>query len=165
MLAAERATAGLAMPSLFGVSYGAYLALLTAAVQPAPWSAVVAVAPFLSGPRLIAEASVPIRSLMTRLGGDTAFDGDATGVRDVLALCDRIAAPLLFVHGDRDDTIPVGQSRSLRHKLLQLGRTEGDTFTYLELPGTGHDVLAGEGAPELTARLTAFLRDPSTVRT
>jgi len=156
-LTAERAGSGLAAPALFGVSYGAYLALLAASLAPNAWSRVVAVAPFLSGPRLIAEASLPIRALMTRLGGDTEYV-DELGPRDVVALCDRIDVPLLFVHGDRDDTIPVGQSRVLRHTLLGHGRGEGTDFRYLELPGLGHEVLTGDGAPDLHARLTDFLQ-------
>ncbi|MFE5327740.1 prolyl oligopeptidase family serine peptidase [Embleya sp. NPDC056575] len=156
-LAAERAAFGRAPAALFGVSYGAYLALLAASFAPGAWSRCLAVAPFLSGPRLIAEASLPIRALMTRLGGDTEYVDDQ-GPRDVLAVCERIAVPLLFVHGDRDDTIPVGQSRALRHTLLAHGRVEGADFRYLELPGLGHEALAGDGAPELHAHLAGFLR-------
>lgn len=155
-LTAERAAAGRTLPALFGTSYGAYLALLAACTTPTAWSCVLAIAPFLSGPRLIAEASLPVRALMTRLGGDTELS-DALGPRDVLRLCDGIRAPLLFVHGDRDDVIPVGQSRALRHRLLRIGRAEGHDFRYLELPGRGHEVFAGDGAPELYTRLTAFL--------
>ncbi|HSA52451.1 MAG TPA: alpha/beta fold hydrolase [Yinghuangia sp.] len=156
-LASERAAAGRALPALFGTSYGAYLALLAACTTPAAWSCVLAIAPFMSGPRLIAEASLPVRALMTRLGGDVEL-GDALGPRDVLRLSEGIRAPLLFVHGDRDDVIPVGQSRALRHRLLQIGRAEGRDFRYLELPGQGHEVFAGDGAPELYTRLTEFLR-------
>lgn len=156
-LGSERAAAGLPLPALFGTSYGAYLALLAACTSPDAWSCALAIAPFLSGPRLIAEASLPVRALMTRLGGDVELD-DALGPRDVVRLCEGIRAPLLFVHGDRDDVIPVGQSRTLRHRLLQIGRGEGTDFRYLELPGQGHEVFAGDGAPELYTRLTSFLK-------
>lgn len=156
-LCGERTAAGLPLPALMGTSYGAYLALLAACTSPDSWSRVLAIAPFLSGPRLIAEASLPVRALMTRLGGDVELD-DALGPRDVVRLCEGIRAPLLIVHGDRDDVIPVGQSRTLRHRLLQIGRCEGTDFRYLELPGQGHEVFAGDGAPELYTRLTSFLR-------
>lgn len=155
-LGGERAAAGLPKPMLLGTSYGGYLALLAACTSPDAWSGVLAIAPFLSGPRLIAEASLPVRALMTRLGGDLELD-DALGPRDVLRLAEGMRAPLLVVHGDRDDVIPVGQSRALRHRLLQLGRAEGTDFRYLELPGRGHEVFAGDGAPELYPRLTSFL--------
>ncbi|MGR7002467.1 alpha/beta fold hydrolase [Yinghuangia aomiensis] len=155
-LGGERTAAGLAKPMLLGTSYGGYLALLAACTSPDAWSGVLAIAPFLSGPRLIAEASLPVRALMTRLGGDLELD-DALGPRDVLRLAEGMRAPLLVVHGDRDDVIPVGQSRALRHRLLQLGRAEGSDFRYLELPGRGHEVFAGDGAPELYPRLTSFL--------
>ncbi|WP_441246348.1 alpha/beta hydrolase family protein [Kitasatospora sp. McL0602] len=156
-LAGQRAALGLEPPALFGVSYGAFLALLTAAHAPAGRvSRCAVVAPFLSGARLLAEASAPVRALTTRLGGAQPID-DALGPRDVLTLAHRLTAPLLVVHGDRDEVVPVSQSRSLRHELLRLGRAEGTDFRYVEAAGAGHEVLAEEGAAVLHELLAAFL--------
>ncbi|WP_406198078.1 alpha/beta fold hydrolase [Kitasatospora sp. NBC_01560] len=157
-IAGQRAALGLEPPALFGVSYGAFLALLTAAHAPAEQVARCAVvAPFLSGARLLAEAAPPVRALTTRLGGGEPI-ADARGPRDVLQLAHRIGAPLLVVHGDRDEVVPVSQSRSLRHELLRIGRTEGADFRYVEAAGAGHEVLAEEGAAVLHELLAAFLR-------
>ncbi|NEA26118.1 alpha/beta hydrolase family protein, partial [Actinomadura bangladeshensis] len=52
--------------------------------------------------------------------------------RDVLRACAAVTAPLLIVHGVRDEVVPVAQSRALRARLLELGRTEGVDFDYLE---------------------------------
>ncbi|MFJ1790656.1 alpha/beta hydrolase family protein [Kitasatospora griseola] len=157
-LAERRAALGLEPPALFGVSYGAFLALLAAAHAPAGTvSRCAVVAPFLSGGRLLAEASAPVRALTARLGGDRPID-DARGPRDVLHLADRLRTPLLVVHGDRDEVVPVGQSRSLRHELLRLGRTEGTDFHYVEAAGAGHELLAEEGAAVLHELLAGFLR-------
>ncbi|MFJ5923950.1 alpha/beta hydrolase family protein [Kitasatospora sp. NPDC092948] len=156
-VAGHRAALGLEPPALFGVSYGAFLALLATAHAPAGTvSRCAVVAPFLSGERLLAEASAPVRALTTRLGGDRPID-DARGPRDVLHLADRLRAPLLVVHGDRDEVVPVGQSRSLRHELLRLGRTEGADFRYVEAAGAGHELLAEEGAAVLHELLAGFL--------
>ncbi|MFE2414209.1 alpha/beta hydrolase family protein [Kitasatospora sp. NPDC059408] len=157
-LAGQRAALGLEPPSLFGVSYGAFLALLAAAHAPAEHVARCAVvAPFLSGARLLAEAAPPVRALTTRLGGGEQI-ADARGPRDVLQLAHRLSAPLLVVHGNRDEVVPVSQSRSLRHELLRIGRVEGADFRYVEAAGSGHEVLAEEGAAVLHELLAAFLR-------
>ncbi|MET8699034.1 alpha/beta fold hydrolase [Kitasatospora sp. NPDC004723] len=157
-VAGQRAALGLEPPALFGVSYGAFLALLTAAHAPAGQvTRCAVVAPFLSGSRLLAEASSSVRALTTRLGGGEPIT-DARGPRDVLQLAHRIGAPLLIVHGDRDEVVPVSQSRSLRDELLRIGRTEGTDFRYVEAAGAGHEVLAEEGGAVLHELLAAFLR-------
>ncbi|MCC9311065.1 alpha/beta fold hydrolase [Kitasatospora sp. RB6PN24] len=157
-LAGQRAAAGLEPPALFGVSYGAFLALLATAHAPADRvSRCAVVAPFLSGARLLAEATPPVRALTRRLGGGEPID-DRLGPRDVLALADRLTAPLLIVHGDRDEAVPVSQSRALRHELLRLGRAEGSDFRYVEAAGAGHEVLTEEGSAVLHELLSGFLR-------
>ncbi|WP_106973424.1 MULTISPECIES: alpha/beta hydrolase family protein [Streptomyces] len=154
----QRAALGLEPPALFGVSYGAFLALLAAAHAPAGQVARCAVvAPFLSGARLLAEAAPPVRALTTRLGAGEPIT-DARGPRDVLQLAHRLTAPLLMVHGNRDEVVPVSQSRSLRHELLRIGRVEGEDFRYVEAAGSGHEVLAEEGGAVLHELLAAFLR-------
>ncbi|MGF1427294.1 alpha/beta hydrolase family protein [Kitasatospora sp. LaBMicrA B282] len=157
-VADRRAALGLPPPGLFGVSYGAFLALLAAAHAPAgQLGRCAVVAPFLSGARLLAEAAAPVRALTTRLGGGEPIE-DALGPRDVLALAGSLTVPLLVVHGDRDEVVPVSQSRTLRHELLRLGRVEGVDFRYLEVAGAGHEVLAEEGAAVLHELLAGFLR-------
>ncbi|GJF28690.1 hypothetical protein KNE206_13900 [Kitasatospora sp. NE20-6] len=156
-LAGRRAALGLEPPAVFGTSYGAFLALLATAHAPAGHLArCAAVAPFLSGARLLAEAGASVRSMTARLGGDTPVH-DARGPRDVLRLAGRLTAPLLVVHGDRDEVVPVGQSRELRHELLRLGRQEGTDFRYVEAAGGGHELLAGEGSAVLHELLAVFL--------
>ncbi|MCX5213222.1 alpha/beta fold hydrolase [Kitasatospora sp. NBC_00240] len=157
-IAGQRSALGLEPPALFGVSYGAFLALLAAAHAPPEQVARCAVvAPFLSGARLLAEASAPVRALTTRLGGHEPVT-DERGPRDVLQLAHRIGAPLLILHGDRDEVVPVSQSRSLRHELIRLGRVEGVDFRYVEAAGSGHELLAEEGAAVLHELLAGFLR-------
>jgi dipeptidyl aminopeptidase/acylaminoacyl peptidase len=157
-VAGQRAALGLEPPGLFGVSYGAFLALLAAAHAPAGQLARCAVvAPFLSGARLSAEAAPAVRALTARLGGADPID-DARGPRDVLRLAHRLRAPLLLVHGDRDEVVPVGQSRALRQELLRLGRVEGADFRYVEAAGGGHELLAEVGAAVLHELVATFLR-------
>ncbi|MFC1413085.1 alpha/beta hydrolase family protein [Streptacidiphilus sp. N1-12] len=162
-VSSQRSALGLEQPSLFGVSYGAFLALLAASSAPEQVARCAVVAPFLSGPRLLAEAGPAVRALTLRLGGAQPDGGadqgpDGPGARDVLRVCHRLTAPLLVVHGDQDAVVPVSQSRTLRQELLRMGRSEGADFRYVEAAGAGHEVLAEDGAPVLHELLAGFLR-------
>jgi pimeloyl-ACP methyl ester carboxylesterase len=128
----ERRRLQLPQPVVLGVSYGAFLALLAACNAPQLWSACVALAPFLSGPSLHKSAGVAVRSRIEQLGGLKRID-DVSGPPDVLQACESLSVPLLLIHGTSDDTIPVEQSRMLRRRLVELGRTEGFDFEYLEI--------------------------------
>ena len=70
----------------------------------------------------------------------------------MLAVARRITGPLLVVHGDRDPTVPVSQSRALRDHLRRPGRTR---LEYVEVPGAGHDPLTA--SPDARAALARFL--------
>jgi len=152
----QRVALGLEPASLFGVSYGAFLALLAACTSPALVARCAVVAPFLSGARLLHEATEEVRALTERLGG-ALEPADGRGPRDVLRLCHQLTAPLLVVHGDLDETVPVNQSRTLRQELLRMGRVEGVDFRYVEAAGAGHEVLAEECGPVLHELLATFL--------
>jgi pimeloyl-ACP methyl ester carboxylesterase len=131
---------------LFGVSYGAFLALLTAATVPV-WSHCAAVAPFCSAQSLYAEGTDSVKSFLRRHDALSVID-DALGPRDLERLAERITARLLIVHGSGDETIPVSQPRRIVAALERAGRRNGTEFTYQEVPG-GHDPLQGiaDGAP------------------
>ncbi|WP_052442579.1 alpha/beta hydrolase family protein [Streptacidiphilus neutrinimicus] len=156
----QRESLGLGRVALFGVSYGAFLALLAAGTAPDLVTRVAAVSPFLSGARLAAEAGPAVRGLTERMGAATDLPD---GPRDVLLLCHRLTAEVLVVHGDRDEVVPVTQSRLLRQELLRIGRVEGADFQYVEAARAGHEVLAEEGAPLLQELLASFLRSVRTV--
>ncbi|GII86008.1 hypothetical protein Ssi03_39980 [Sphaerisporangium siamense] len=149
-LLTRRRPPGAPAPMLYGVSYGAYLALLAAAADPGLWSRCAVIAPFLSGPRLHAEAAEQVRALIERLGGQVEHHDDL-GPRDLYRLAPRITAPLLIVHGDRDPVIPVGQSRLLCERL------DAARVTYLEISGGGHFPPGETGRERVIDRLTGFL--------
>ncbi|MFI6208266.1 alpha/beta fold hydrolase [Streptomyces sp. NPDC051041] len=155
-LADHRSAAGLEPPSLYGNSYGAWLALLAAADTPRRWARCAVVAPFLSVPRLHAAASPGVRALLARLAAPV--EGESATGRDVWRLADRLRTPLLVVHGDRDDVVPVGQSRDLRDRLTALGRRPGIDFAYREVPGAGHYPPGGSTGPAVRETITDFLR-------
>lgn len=147
--------AGAPRPMLYGVSYGAHLALVAAAADPGLWSRCVAVAPFLSRSRLSVDGPPPVRALLRRTGGDLDFVDDL-GRRDLQELYPRITAPVLVVHGERDDVIPVAHSRALAEQARALGRT-ATAFRYREVLGAGHNPLDDGAADGVFAEVTDFL--------
>jgi pimeloyl-ACP methyl ester carboxylesterase len=128
----QRAHLQLPRPVVLGASYGGFLALLAACKLPELWSACVALAPFLSASSLHETADVAVRNRIEQLGGLRRIE-DAMGHRDVLEVCGSLSIPLLLVHGNADERIPVAQSRMLRRRLCELGKTEGTHFDYLEV--------------------------------
>jgi pimeloyl-ACP methyl ester carboxylesterase len=126
-----RAAAGLPLPVVLGGSYGAFLALLASCRAPRLFSGCVALAPFTSAAALRGGTSGAVRERVSRLSR-CGTPGGTGGGRDVLRGCAALTAPLLIVHGVRDEVVPVAQSRALRARLLELGRTEGVDFDYLE---------------------------------
>ncbi|MEV4969869.1 S9 family peptidase [Streptomyces scopuliridis] len=140
--------------ALYGASYGAFLALLAAGISPDLWSRVLAVAPLLSGDRLYPEASPQVRAMIDRLGGRAVLVDEA-GPRDVLAQLPHITAPLVVLHGERDQIVPASQSSRLVQELRRLGRRPGIDFHHLEIAAAGHAPL--DGSAELHHTVARFL--------
>jgi dipeptidyl aminopeptidase/acylaminoacyl peptidase len=141
---------------LFGVSYGAFLALLAAATRPELWSHCVASSPFLSGDRLHRDATPPVRRLLDRLGGSTQVI-DHIGPRDLAILSRHIRTRTLIVHGSADATVPVSHARGLHRRLSDEGHCPD--LQYLEVRGAGHSPLTEAGGPRLVQRIATFLTD------
>jgi dipeptidyl aminopeptidase/acylaminoacyl peptidase len=130
--------AGAARPALWGISYGAYLALLAAAAEPEAWVACVAISPFVSGLSLDAVAGPRVRALVARLDGRRPVS-DELGARDLVRLAPRIRCPTLIAHGALDETIPVDQARAIVSAMT--GGAGGKLLHYLEIADRDHAVL------------------------
>lgn len=152
-LAAERRDIAGAEMTVLGSSYGAFLALLAAQVDPQLWAGCIALSPFTSGASLYAVALPTVRRLLERLGGLTVLDDDL-GPRDVLAGADALKARLLVIHGTHDEQIPVGHARALRARLRELDMS----FSYHELGGEGHDLAGGQQRQLVHELVTGFCR-------
>ncbi|MEU9868859.1 alpha/beta fold hydrolase [Actinomadura sp. NPDC048021] len=146
--------AALPRPVVLGASYGGFLALLAACRAPDLWTGCVALAPFTSASGLHRTTTGMVRDRVSRLGlADTGDDEDAR--RDVLRACETLTAPLLVAHGVRDEAVPVEQSRALRRRLLELGRTEGVDFDYLET-ADDHNGVVQAWSPVLRQAVVRF---------
>jgi dipeptidyl aminopeptidase/acylaminoacyl peptidase len=104
--------------AIFGWSYGGYAALQSAALDPALFRAVVAVAPVTDLPDLAAEYRYTSAARTARefIGtGDNAVAGSpARRAGD-------IRAPVLMFHGNRDVNVEVNQSQKMAAALKKAG--------------------------------------------
>lgn len=128
---------------VIGCGSGGYLAIRSAAEEHEPrFRALVGLAPIgdLEAADHAAVGDGAVAAFMQGPSGDESERYAAPSSDETLPL----GIPLLVVHGDRDDRIPVELSRSFVGRAADLG----DTVVYHEFEGVGHDVLID---PESTA--------------
>lgn len=106
--------------SLYGVSYGAYLALLAAGRTPELWSAVVACAPFTDLSSLYAGGGAKLRSFLQMEIGGLLQDESALRERSPLTYASALRnVDLQLVHGRNDQLCPVEQTERLYREILK----------------------------------------------
>lgn len=106
--------------SLYGVSYGAYLALLAAGRNPELWSAVVACAPFTDLSSLYASAGAKLRSFLQMEIRGLLQDESALRDRSPLTYASALGnVDLQLVHGLNDQLCPVEQTERLYQEILK----------------------------------------------
>jgi len=66
-------------------------------------------------------------------------------------------APLLIVHGARDERIPVSQARNLVSRLRSAGKVEGRDFVYVEQPRNTHNLPLEADRLQLLEEMQRFL--------
>ena len=119
---------------LYGESYGAFLALATAAVRPC--EAVIAWAPFASFESLSQSGSPEVRDLLSLLDG-----GNRSGFgRNLLSACRTIRGKVLISHGTADMRIPAAESRALARALRGRDGAGEHDVKFVEMDGQGHDL-------------------------
>lgn len=69
----------------------------------------------------------------------------------------QFSAPILIVHGARDDRVPVAQSRTLVSRLRRAGKVEGRDFVYLEQPRNTHHLPLEADRLQLLEEMQRFL--------
>lgn len=118
---------------IYGESLGTGVAVKLVASGAKP-AAVVLEAPFTSLPDVV-RASVPrMAPLIPRM----------TSIWDSARHVQSLRAPLLVLHGLRDDLIPIAQGRAV------LGAARSDTKQMIEIDGAGHhDIWRGDVLPRL----------------
>jgi dipeptidyl aminopeptidase/acylaminoacyl peptidase len=70
--------------------------------------------------------------------GDPETDRALWRGRSAIEFVHQVRAKTLILHGTNDPRCPVSQSRIFVERLRELGKREGDDFTYIEWDDQGH---------------------------
>lgn len=147
-------SSGIAAPGKLGVvgwSYGGYAALQSSVLDPDLFKAIVAIAPVTDLNMVREEAR-----FFTNFPQVSAMIGQGAHVREGSPLQNvaQIKAPVLLIHGDKDDNVGVGESRAMAGKL----RGAGKKVDYVEFAGLDHQLDDAAARTELLSKSDAFLK-------
>jgi len=147
------AAQGIADPrrtAILGWSYGGYAALQSGVVEPGLFKAIVAIAPVTD----LQQVKDDVRMFTIRRNvAEYIGSGPHIAEGSPLRHAERIAAPVLLFHGDRDVNVPIVHSRRMDQALREAGkRSELVLF-----PGLEHDLADSEARSRMLRRIGAFL--------
>jgi dipeptidyl-peptidase-4 len=133
--------------ALYGWSYGGYMTLKQLQADPGFYAAGIAGAP-------VAKWELYDTAYTERYMGDPRKVQDAYDKASTLEDVERIADPLLLIHGMSDDNVVFSNSTSLAAKMQQ----EGVPFEMMFYPGETHSVGGPEISPHLWGTMMRFLK-------
>jgi len=132
--------------ALFGGSYGGYMVLAGLTLYPTQWAAgvdIVGIANF----RTFLEQTAPYRRALREAEyGSLEKDGALLDRISPIHMVDKIAAPLMVIHGTRDPRVPIGEARQVVEALKKRGLPVA-LLTYED---------EGHGLAKLKNRLDAY---------
>ena len=134
-----------------GASYGGYMTYRQLTHFPELWAGGIAWVGITDWTLLYEESMEHFKHYLKLL-----FGGTPEEVRDLykkaspIEEADRLAAPLLFIHGQTDPRCPVSQAQTFRDRLLANGKVEGRDFEYHELSAQGH------GSADIDEKIGSF---------
>lgn len=138
----------------FGVSFGAYAAMMTAVRAPELVKCAVGYAGVYDLPMIYDEPDAKRRGkayqyYLKVLGQDMAELNAYSPTR----LADKLAAPVLLVHGGADEVTPPAQADAMREALVKAGRPP----EWFYVSGEGHGFYAEKNRQAFYEKLEAFL--------
>ncbi|APT90092.1 peptidase S9 [Corynebacterium sphenisci DSM 44792] len=148
--------AGIADPrrlAVGGRSYGGYLALLAAALEPGIFRAVVDACGMTSFASYFESTEPWLASAAYPKYGYPMHDAELLEAISPLTHAPDLRAPVLFIHGAADGAVPPAESDRMRRALLELGRTA----ELLLLPDEGHQFVKPRSRRRIAGELLRFL--------
>lgn len=138
----------------FGASFGAYAAMMTAIRAPELVKCAVGYAGVYDLPMIYDEPDARLggkayRYYLRALGKDMAELSSYSPTR----LADKLAAPVLLVHGSADEVTPPAQAQAMREALTKAGRPP----EWFYVSGEGHGFYAEKNRQAFYEKLEAFL--------
>ncbi|MCW1381789.1 S9 family peptidase [Novosphingobium sp. KCTC 2891] len=141
---------GIAAPgklAIVGWSYGGYAALQGNVLDPDLFKAVIAIAPVTD----LARFKLDLGSKLTR---DFIGSGPHISEGSPAQNTEKIKAPVLLFHGDRDVNVNISQSRLMRDRLHDAGKS----VTLVEFPDLDHQLASTAARTRVLADSDSFLR-------
>ncbi|MBI5877597.1 MAG: prolyl oligopeptidase family serine peptidase [Chloroflexi bacterium] len=135
---------------VFGGSYGGYMTFMAVTKKPELWRAGAAWVGITDLHRLYAGSMEHFKYYLRQQMGDPDKDADLWRDRSAINFVENMRARLLIVHGVNDPRCPIEQARVFRDRLLELDRTEGKDFEYVELAEEGH------GSSDIQQKIRAY---------
>ena len=155
-LVEKQGTADASRVCIFGWSYGGYMALAGAAFSPDLYKCAISGAGLSDlGAMMSYEIartggkSDVVAYWNARMGGDPGRS-QASPVRSAAS----ISIPVLLIHGERDETVPIKQSELMNEALKKAGKP----VTFIRLAGEGHSPSFRKEA-EMLRQVEAFLAE------
>lgn len=151
----ELVTAGVAVPGRIGAhgwSYGGYLTLVALARWPELFAAGATLAGMSDLRTFFAGTEPWMAAASVTEYGDPVADRELLAALSPMTALDRVTAPVLLCHGDRDTNVPVAESVQAHQEL----QARGARSELLLLPGEGHTIVGREHVVEMAGRITAW---------
>lgn len=139
---------------VMGGSYGGYASLMSAVREPDLYKCVIGYAGAYDLVAMKKESDIS-ESESGRNYMEMYVGGDEAELRQhsPITYIDRLQAPMLIVHGKRDQRTPFSQAKILRKALEQRGKA----FEWLEKPTEGHGFMNVDNRVELYEKVLDFL--------
>lgn len=147
---AAQGTADPKRTAIFGWSYGGYAALLGAEVDPTLYKAVVAVAPVTDLGELKSRAR---RFNNYQLVANFIGEGTHVAAGSPARNAEKMVAPVMLFHGDKDLNVNINQSRIMQSALKGTGK-RSELITY---PGLDHQLDDAKARADMLSRSAAFI--------
>lgn len=145
---------------IIGASYGGYAALQGGATQPDLYRCAISIAgpsdlmTMLRWERSEGGSDSDRYEYWVRSIGDPNVDRAAIEAASPLRRAEGWSIPLLLIHGDEDEVVPVAQSRTFERAL----RRAGKPVRLVELDGAGHNGWSRAQEITVMTEMEAFLR-------
>ena len=136
--------------AILGWSYGGYAALQSAAMQPQLYKATIAIAPVTDLSMFRQEASGFTNYKLVK---DYVGSGPHLTEGSPLRNADKIAVPVLLVHGDLDTNVSIHQSERMENAL----RAAGKQVEFLKFDGLDHQLDDSSARTEMLTKVGELL--------
>src|SRR3954464_9922935 len=135
-----------------GWSYGGYLTLVALTRWPEMFAAGATLAGMSDLRTFFAGTEPWMAAASVTEYGDPVTDRDMLAAISPITMLDRLTAPVLLTHGDRDTNVPVLESIQAHQELTALGAPS----ELLLLKGEGHTIVGRENLLHLSERVAEW---------